>query len=101
MLINMLSEKRYNSFKKDTLSKTEIGKFILCEAREDNTTRLFIHQFSSLSSILTKDGWWDTFTVTEIPCNKGFYLCMIQDFKIDRNDFLNCIVYPSKYLDHQ
>ena len=98
MLINMLSEKRYNSFTKDRLAKTEIGKFILCEAREDNVTRLFIHQFSSLSSVLTKDGWWDTFTLTEIPCKKGFYLCSIQDFRIDRNDFLNCIVYPSKYL---
>ena len=98
MLINMLSEKMHNAFTKDRLSKTEIGKFILCEAKEDNTTRLFIHQFSSLSSILTKDGWWDTFTVTEIPCKKGFYLCSIQDFRIDRNEFLNCIVYPSKYL---
>jgi len=98
MLINMLSEQRYNSFSKDRLSKTEIGKFILCEAREDNTTRLFIHQFSSLLSVLTKDGWWDTFTLTEMPCKKGFYLCSIQDFRIDRNEYLNCIVYPSKYI---
>jgi len=94
----MLNRQNWDAFQKDRLSETEIGKFILCEAREDNTTRLFIHQFNSWSSVFTKNGWWDTFTVTNQPCKKGFYLCKIQDFKIDRNEYLNCIVFPNKYL---
>ena len=94
----MFVKQEWDAFQKDRLSKTEIGKFILCEAREDNITRLFIHKFNSWSSVMTKNGWWDTFTISVEPCKKGFYLCMIQDFRIDRNGFLNCIVFPSKYL---
>lgn len=94
----MFDKRRWDSFQVNILSETEIGKFILCEAREDNTTRLFIHRFNKWVSAVTKNGWWDTFTISTKPCNKGFYICSIQQFRIDRNEYLNCIVFPNRYL---
>jgi hypothetical protein len=88
----------YNNFERERLNKTEVNKFVLCEARDDNATRLFIHKFNKFSSSLTKDGWWDTFAISIQPCKKGFYLCNIMKFKLDKNDYLNMIVKPSKFL---
>lgn len=49
--------------------------------------------------MLKKDGWWDTFTVSNSPCKeKGYYLCEIQSFRLDRNRFLNMIVSPKYYI---
>ncbi len=98
-MINNLNEKiEWNAFQKDLLNKTEIGKYILCESREEDSTRLFIHRFSVASNLVTKDGWWDTFTITKTPCKKGMWICSIINFKIDRNGYLNVIVNPEKYL---
>jgi len=94
----MLTEQRWNAFQKDRLTETEIGKFVLCQAKEDNITRLFIHQFSKWMSAFTKEGWWDTFTICEKSCVKGFYLCQIEEFKIDKNGYLNMVVYPNKFI---
>jgi len=94
----MLREQKWNALQVDQLSKTEIGKFILCYAKEDNTTRLYIHQFNKVMSIITKEGWWDTFTLSRKSCMKGFYLCRIGEFRLDKSGYLNLIVFPNKYL---
>lgn len=89
----------WNAFQCDELNKTEQGKLILCESREENSSRLFIHQFSHIMNALTKNGWWDTFTLCSPVCNnKGFYLCVINKFRIDRNGYLNVMVTPMKFL---
>ena len=93
-----MNELEWNAFQCERLNKTEKNKIILCEAREDNVSRLFIHQFSYWSNALTKSGWWDTFTISKLFCKKGLYLCSIDEFRIDRNGFLNLVVSPLKYL---
>lgn len=81
------------------MKQTEEGKFILCETKEPKATRLFIHRFSSYTSSTKKNGWWDTFTITNDPCNKvGYYICEILDFKSDKKDNLMCIVKPFVYI---
>ncbi len=94
----MYRDIRWNEVELNTLSESETGRYVLCEAKEDNTTRLFIHQFNRWVSVLTKEGWWDTFTLSKNPCKKGFYLCKIEEFRFDRNGYINMIVLPSKYL---
>lgn len=91
-------QKRFYEFEKERLSSEVIGKFILCEAREEKATRLFIHQFHSFASMLTKNGWWDTFTITKHECVKGFYLCTIDEVRNDKDGYLNFVVTPKKYL---
>lgn len=82
------------------LKREEVGKLVLCESRKfENATRLYIHRFDSIDDAYKKDGWWDTFTISESKCNKaGFYLCEIKDFRIDRNGFLNMVVIPKHYI---
>ena len=94
----MINKQEWDAFQEVELNKTEKGKMILCESKEEESTRLFIHQFNSLMSCLTKDGWWDTFTVSKEACNKGFYLCEIDSFRIDKNGYLNVVVLPKKFL---
>lgn len=78
--------------------QSNIGKLFLCESREDNSTRLFIHTFSWFKNALTKDGWWNIFSITKTPTKKGFYICKLTKTKIDKNEYLNFIMEPVKYL---
>jgi len=81
------------------LKRDEVGNLILCENREDTSTRLYIHRMNKIDDIFRKDGWWDTFTISKSACDKkGFYICKIDDFRIDRNGFLNMLVSPKAYL---
>lgn len=83
----------------ETLKTREIGMLILCEAKEEQTTRLYINQFSRVDNILMKDGWWNTFTISDSPCKEiGYYMCEIKNFRVDRNGFLNMIVTIRNYL---
>ena len=97
----MLKELGWDVFCKEQLNKTETGKWILCEAREEGSTRLFIHRFNFLASALTKNGWWDTFTVSKKPVIKGYHLARIESFRIDRNGYLNMVVMPLKFLGEE
>lgn len=97
----MITKQDWDVFCTERNNETEIGKLVLCESREDSSTRLFIHQFDSWVSALYKDGWWDTFTVTDVPCQKGFYICEIKKFRIDRNGYMNAVVTPKKYLGNE
>lgn len=97
-----ISKEEYDDFAKteavfniDRLKQCEIGRLVVCDAREVNTTRMYIHRLDSLDDVLKKDGWWDTFTISEKTCiETGYYLCRIKDFRIDRNGFLNMVVMP-------
>ena len=60
---------------------------------------MYIHRLSRIDDIFMKDGWWDTFTISEKPCRKtGYYLCRIKEFRIDRNGYLNMVVIPLHHL---
>lgn len=67
-----------------------IGKYLICEAREDNATRLFIRSAPNpLQDAYTKCGWWNTFTVTDKPVSKGIWLAKVIKYRLDRNGYLN------------
>ena len=74
------------------------GKFIFAEAREDNATRLFIHQLDEFADVLGKKGWWDTFTISEKSCKKGIHLCKVMKVTTDKEGYLMLIVSPYKFL---
>lgn len=101
-----ISKEEYDDFAKteavfniDRLKQCEIGRLVVCDARKENSTRMYIHRLSRIDDIFMKDGWWDTFTISEKPCRKtGYYLCRIKEFRIDRNGYLNMVVIPLHYL---
>ena len=47
---------------------------------------------------MRKNGWWDTFTISETPCKKGITLCSIREFTQDKTGYLMLIVVPVKHL---
>lgn len=83
---------------KEKLNETEKGKYIFCEAKEEGDTRLFIHQLCIATDVMRKNGWWDTFTISETPCKKGITLCSIREFTQDKTGYLMLIVVPVKHL---
>lgn len=101
-----ISKEEYDDFAKteavfniDRLKQCETGRLVVCDAREVHTTRMYIHRLSRIDDIFMKDGWWDTFTISEKPCRKtGYYLCRIKEFRIDRNGYLNMVVIPLHHL---
>ena len=95
-----MDKREWDAFQVNLLNKDETGKFILCESKEDGATRLFIHRFSSFSDYTTKNGWWDTFTIADKPCKRGYWLCKVNNFRIDRNGYLNAMVTPFKFFSY-
>jgi len=77
-----------------------IGKYLICESREDSSTRLFIRNVTNiLEDSFKKEGWWNTFTVTKTPTNKGLWLAKVVEYRLDRNGFLNLEVEPMLPVD--
>lgn len=67
-----------------------IGKYLICESRENNSTRLFIRNVTNtITDAFQKKGWWNTFTVTKTGTPKGMWLCKVIEYRLDRNGFLN------------
>ena len=67
-----------------------IGKYLICESREDDSTRLFIRNVTNtLVDVEQKEGWWNTFTVTKTKTPKGMWLAKVIEYRLDRNGFLN------------
>lgn len=81
-----------------------IGKKVICQCvRNDNKkpgSRLFIKNISNeIIDIETKDGWWDTFTISREKIEPGLYICEVITYQRDHNGYLNCIVKPVKLLN--
>lgn len=67
-----------------------VGKYLICESREDDSTRLFIRNVThALVDAYKKEGWWNTFTVTKTKTPKGLWLSKVIEYRLDRNGFLN------------
>lgn len=79
-----------------TLRKESIGRVVLCSAREQNATRLFVRSFVSDES--TKQGWWNMFTRSRTPFKKGYHFVTIKEFKFDKNEHINMIVEPLYFI---
>lgn len=66
------------------------GKYLICESREDNSTRLYIRNVSNvLADYEQKNGWWNTFTVTRTKTAKGMWLAEVVEYRLDKNGFVN------------
>ena len=95
----MARESGIFALEKDRLNKTEKGKFVICKCKEKNSSRLFLHRLSHIYTSMTKEGWWDTFTIGTKKCKyDGYYLCEIVEFRLDKNGWLNLLVNPKYCL---
>ena len=79
------------------LLRKQIGKYFVAEAREDGT-RLFIRELSDFSDVVTKEGWWNIFTISKYPVTKGIYVCRLDEVTSDKDNFIMFIVSPSRNL---
>lgn len=76
---------------------SQVGKLIIASVKDDDSTRLFIRDIFSDS--MHKEGWWNTFTISSKPCNKGVYICRIGSVKKDKDGYPIFIVDPLKEID--
>ena len=84
--------------KKDLNKKFNIGKLIICEAR-DLTGRLYIRTLDDVRDYFSKDGWWNMFTLSSSEIDKeGIWLCRIKRFTYDKDGYPMNIVYPVRYI---
>lgn len=77
------------------------GGLIVCERVDDDTNgRLRLHKIYARNSIERGNGWYDLFTYTRSSAElkKGFYLCRIKEFKVDKKNYVNMVVETIVYL---
>lgn len=79
--------------------KKQQGKLILATANEDNTTRLFMRSLNPITDIRQKDGWWNTFTITNTPCAAGDYICEIKEVRSDKDGYPIFVVEVLKQVE--
>lgn len=66
------------------------GKYLVCEARDNAATRLFVRNVTNpVVDAAQKKGWWNIFTVTKNPTSKGLWLAQVVEYRLDRNGYLN------------
>lgn len=76
------------------------NRYLVVEAREDNSTRLFIREVTELiADAFKKQGWWNIFTVTDTPTSKGLYIAKAKGFRLDRNGYVNAKVECIRPID--
>ncbi len=93
------SERRQEFNKIDVeLHQSEIGKIVLAVSKEKDSTRLFLKRLSVVHDVMSKDGWWDMFTISNKPCNEGVWACRIDVIRLDKNGFKMMQVTPLSYL---
>lgn len=83
----------------------KVGKFVIVEAREDNTTRVFIRDMNMFGDARRKEGWWNTFSICNAPVEKGFYMGRIDKVKYDKDGYPIFVIYivrcvPDDILQH-
>ena len=83
----------------------KVGKFVIVEAREDNTTRVFIRDMNMFGDARRKEGWWNTFSICNAPVDKGFYMGRIDKVKYDKDGYPIFVIYivrcvPDDILQH-
>lgn len=83
----------------------KVGKFVVVEAREDNTTRVFIRDMNMFGDARRKEGWWNTFSICNAPVEKGFYMGRIDKVKYDKDGYPIFVIYivrcvPDDILQH-
>jgi hypothetical protein len=77
----------------------QVNKLIFASANDDGATRLFARSLSRLTDLENKEGWWNTFTLTEQPCDKGTYICRISEVRPDKYGYPIFVVAPLVKID--
>lgn len=55
-----------------------VGKYVIGNIRADNSeNRVFLTRMDTCSDVIHKDGWWDTFSLSENNIRPGLYLFKI------------------------
>lgn len=74
-----------------------IGNFIAVKCRHDGDTRVFIYN-EGINDELSKDGWFNTFTISDEPMKKGIWIVKFKEAVYDVNWHLNFHVHPRKFI---
>lgn len=74
-----------------------VGKYVICESKKEDEKRkykrLYIRNVMNVyMDAHHKNGWWDTFTLSETDVPTGLWLCVIKEFRLDKNGYVNMIV---------
>lgn len=77
------------------------GKLIVAKAKADNNTRLFVRSLNTYTDIRTKEGWWNTFTITKKPCSPGTYICKIVKVRADKDGYPIFVAEPILSIDEK
>ena len=75
------------------------GKFIIASANEPGTTRLFMRSLNPIYDLRQRNGWWNTFTITNKPCEEGTFICKIQNVSMDKDGYPIFIAEPIIRVD--
>lgn len=70
------------------------GKLIIAKSQANGDTRLFVRSLNPYTDIRTKEGWWNTFTITKKPCSPGTYICKIVKVRADKDGYPIFVVEP-------
>ena len=77
------------------------GGLVVCERlNDDRDGRLRLHKIYARSVQERKNGWYDLYTYTTKASDllQGFYLCKINEFRGDKEGYVNMVVEPKVFL---
>ena len=77
------------------------GKLIIAKSQANGDTRLFVRSLNPYTDIRTKDGWWNTFTITKKPCTAGTYICKIVKVRADKDGYPIFVAEPILSIDEK
>ena len=75
------------------------GKLFIGTANNDGDTRLFVRSVNPLTDMRKKSGWWNTFTITNRPCDAGTFICKVIEVRADKNGYPIFVATPVVRID--
>lgn len=67
--------------------KEQTGKLMIATARNSGDTRLYARSIDLVEDKEKKEGWWNTFTITKTPCEKGTFIVEIKNVRPDKDGY--------------
>lgn len=77
----------------------KLGKLLVATVKNDGDTRLFIRSINPITDERKKNGWWNTFTITQRGREAGTYICKIDDVRADKNGYPIFVAHPIIRVD--
>lgn len=63
------------------------GKYVIGTVRGDNDSRIFLKSLNPLEDHQTKNGWWNVFSISNKPVDRGTYIFTITDVTPDKDGY--------------